>query len=263
MTMSQNDTQQDTEQDITELLIDFHQGTERQGPGSIADTELALSLCRFDAGKTLQILDLGCGTGSSTFILARHLTAHITAVDMATSFLKAINEHALKLGLSDQVHTMEASIDNLPIEKHSIDLIWAEGSIYNIGCAKGLQYWATLIKPGGHVAFSEITWLSEKRDPQIEGYWMTEYPEITTVAGNLEKIAQAGLDTIGHFILPPSSWIDSYYKPLMGNSESFLARHNHSALSKQIVEATQLEYDLYLSHQSAYSYGFYIARKPQ
>lgn len=260
--MHQDSNQEDTEQDFIELLIDFHQGTERQGPGSIADTELALSLCRFDAGKTLQILDLGCGTGSSTFVLASHLTASITAVDMAPSFLKALNEHAQKLSLDDQIRTIEASIDNLPIEKHSIDLIWAEGSIYNIGCEKGLQYWATLIKPGGHIAFSEITWLSEKRDPQIEDYWMAEYPEITTVSGNLNKIAQAGLDTLGHFILPPSSWIDAYYKPLMANADAFLERHRHSDMAKQIVNSTQQEFDLYLGYQNAYSYGFYIARKP-
>jgi len=57
------------------LLIDLHKEGMRQGPGGDAQTELALELARIDRKAPLKLADIGCGTGASTLLLAKHLNA--------------------------------------------------------------------------------------------------------------------------------------------------------------------------------------------
>ncbi len=63
------------------LLIDLHKQGYRQGPGGDTETQLAISLAMLDRYNPLKIADIGCGTGASTLVLAKHLNAKITAVD--------------------------------------------------------------------------------------------------------------------------------------------------------------------------------------
>ena len=54
------------------LLVDLHKGGARQGPGSDAQTKLALDLSGLQEKQgPLKIADIGCGTGASTLVLAR------------------------------------------------------------------------------------------------------------------------------------------------------------------------------------------------
>ncbi len=57
---------------------------ERQGPGGDAETKLAMKLAGLDRTRPLKIVDIGCGTGASTILLAKELDAEITAVDSRT-----------------------------------------------------------------------------------------------------------------------------------------------------------------------------------
>jgi len=49
------------------LLADLHRSGPRQGPSGDAETELAPSLTRLRQDTPLNLADLGCGTGASTF----------------------------------------------------------------------------------------------------------------------------------------------------------------------------------------------------
>ena len=57
-----------------QLLIDLHKRAKRQGPGGDAETRKAIDLAMIDPSTPLKIADIGCGTGSSTMLLARLLT---------------------------------------------------------------------------------------------------------------------------------------------------------------------------------------------
>ncbi|NJO47249.1 MAG: class I SAM-dependent methyltransferase [Oscillatoriales cyanobacterium RM2_1_1] len=65
------------------LMVELHRDGMRQGPGSDEETLRALELTRLDTSATLQIADVGCGTGASTLVLASKLrNSRITAVDL-------------------------------------------------------------------------------------------------------------------------------------------------------------------------------------
>lgn len=244
-----------------ELMVDFHSGSERQGPGSEEDTLRALSFITLPSNQKLQIADIGCGNGGPTLTLAKTLNAQISAVDFLPIFLSELNTKAARKGVSEKIKTIEASMDSLPFEKEQFDIIWSEGAIYNMGFEKGVQYWKNFLKPNGYLAVSEITWISQERPKEIEDFWNEAYPEIDAASNKISIIEHSGFTPAGYFYLSPESWIKNYYEPQIQRFNSFLKRHNHSDAAKAVVQEHQNEIDLYHKYKDYYSYGFYIAKK--
>lgn len=247
--------------DSLELLIDFHKNAERQGPGSDTDTLLAVSISRLDKEQPLRIADIGCGTGAQTLALARHTNWHVTGVDLFPAFLQSLQEQAQQEGLSAQVSTLEASMDALEKQGEGWDAIWSEGAIYNIGFRKGLQLWRPLLKPHGVIAVSELTWTAPDQPEEIRQHWQEAYPEVGTVCEKLAVLEEEGFQVVGHFCLPPSSWEDTYYKPMEERFAPFLEQHGHSAEALSLVEGERREIELYRKYQHYISYGYYIAQR--
>lgn len=243
------------------LLVDLHKRQQRQGPGGAAQTQQAMALAGLNGARPLQIADIGSGTGASTLQLARSLDAKITAVDFLPDFIDVLKGDAEKEGLSEKIETLVASMDALPFEDASYDVLWSEGAIYNMGFEKGLQAWRPFLKPGGLLAVSEITWLSATRPAELQDHWQSEYPEIATASAKLALLEKSGYVPLGYFVLPESCWLANYYGPLQDSFAPFLARHKDDKGAAAIVAAERAEITLYEKYKSYYSYGFYIARK--
>ncbi|MDE0159005.1 MAG: methyltransferase domain-containing protein [Candidatus Dadabacteria bacterium] len=244
-----------------ELLIDLHKSNDRQGPGSEEQTKMAITLSGLScASEILQVADIGCGTGASTLVLAENLNANITAVDLFPEFLSVLTANAEKQGLADKIRTLACSMDDLPFEEGSLDAIWAEGAVYNMGFKKSVTYFKRFLKPGGILAASEITWLTQSRPDEIRSYWDNEYPEIATAADKIRVLEEQGFILKGYFPLPVSCWIDNYYDPLRSGFDAFLAKHDTEE-AKEVIDAETNEITLYEKYRNYYSYGFYIARK--
>jgi SAM-dependent methyltransferase len=245
-----------------DLLIDLHVDGERQGPGSDDVTRLAIRLAGLGGGEPLSIVDIGCGTGASTLVLANDLDAHITAVDLLPPFLARLDESARRRGLTDRITTLVASMDELGFEDRSLDVIWSEGAIYNIGFEQGVRSWRRFLKPGGVIAVSEITWLTHRRPAELEEHWNEQYSDIAPASAKLAVLEAAGYTPIGYFPLPATCWLDHYYRPMQARFVPFLERHGHSPTANEIVEAEQHEISLYERFSDYVSYGFYIAAEP-
>ncbi|MEM6513963.1 MAG: class I SAM-dependent methyltransferase, partial [Pseudomonadota bacterium] len=149
--------------DELELLIDLHKDGERQGPGGERETRRAIELADLHKQGTLEIADIGCGTGASTLVLAEALDAHITAVDLFDTFLSRLALRADERNVVERITCLEASMETLPFDDQSLDVIWSEGAIYNVGFEAGVTAWRRFLKPDGVLAVSELTWLTEHR----------------------------------------------------------------------------------------------------
>ena len=55
----------------------------------------------------------------------------------------------------------------------SFDLIWAEGSLYNLGIERALKDLRSLLACGGILAFTELSWLSNDRPAEVAGCLIT------------------------------------------------------------------------------------------
>lgn len=244
-----------------QLLIDLHGDTPRQGPGSPDETRKAMALAGIDESRSIQIADIGCGSGAQTLTLAENSNARITAVDLFPEFLERLQRDARAAGLQERVTTLEASMDNLPFADEELDVAWSEGAIYNIGFEEGIKQWRRFLKPGGYLVASEVSWITGARPAEIEEYWAGQYPQIDTISGNIRKLEQQGYSPTAHFILPEYCWTEHYYGPLQERFPSFLSRHGHSDAAKAVVESEKREIGMYEKYKGYYSYGFYIGQK--
>lgn len=247
--------------DDVSLLIDLHREGHRQGPGGDSETQQALGLAGVDRSTPLKVADIGCGTGASALLLARLSNARITAVDVLPEFLQVLRKRAQSMGVAERISTLACSMESLPFADGELDMIWAEGSIYNIGFGRGLTAWRRFLKPGGVLVASEITWTTASRPAEIQRHWDGEYPEIDVASAKIGILEQHGYSPIGYFVLPERCWLDEYYWPLQARFASFQSRHGHSEEARAIVGAEQREIQLYETYKDFYSYGFYIARK--
>jgi ubiquinone/menaquinone biosynthesis C-methylase UbiE len=243
------------------LLVDFHLEGERQGPGSKTDTLRAFDLLGLDQNNEIKVADIGCGTGASTLVLAEMIRGKIVAVDIFPQFLEILEQKARVRGLQNKIDLSAQSMENLSFQPEELDLIWSEGAVYSMGFDKALKNWSTFLKPGGHLAVSEVTWKTLHRPKEIEDFWQQEYPEIDTVSGKMQRLEVNGFLPVGYFPLPISSWLDQYYKPMESRFQPFLEKHHHCAEARQVVAEHRREIALFQRFKDYYSYGFYIAKK--
>ena len=247
--------------DDIELLLDLLRDGQRQGPGSAADTRRAVELSGLQGQTDLAVADLGCGTGASTMVLAQELNATISAVDLFPDFLDVLTASAQQKGLADRINLNACSMDALPFADNSFHAIWSEGAIYNVGFANGIKILRRLLKPGGVLAVSELTWLTNNRPQELQAHWTQEYPEVDTASAKMATLEQNGYVPIGYFALSKSSWLEHYYHPLQDRFAAFLSRHGHSDAAQAIVAAERREIELYERYADFVSYGYYIAQK--
>ena len=203
-----NETKSIHEFDLN-LICEYYSNVERQGPGSPEVTIKALSFIDNLTDES-HIVDIGCGTGGQTMVLAQHTSGKITGVDMFPTFINLFNSNAGKLNLQERVKGVVGSMDNLTFQDEELDLIWSEGAIYNIGFERGLKEWRRFLKTGGYVAVTEASWFTDERPAEIEEFWMDAYPGIDTIPNQTQQLQKAGYIPVATFILPENCWIEHF-----------------------------------------------------
>jgi SAM-dependent methyltransferase len=242
---------------VSEALFRLFEGLPRQGPGSDACTRDALA--RLGAlPATPRVLDLGCGSGRSTLVLAETLRTRVVAVDIHPPFPDQLRATARERGLEHLIETRCADMAAPCVPAGSVDLLWCEGAIYFLGFEEGLRLWRPLLAPGGCLAVSECSWLSADPPAEAAAFFREGYPGMAGVSENIERARAAGFEVQGHFALPPEAWWDEYYLPLEARMD-LLAADPDPALAAVIAE-TRREIELFRRHGDAYGYVFYLMR---
>ncbi len=240
----------------------LHRNLPREGPGNDASTARAFDLIQ-ELPPQPRILDIGCGPGKQTLILAQRSGGQVTAVDMYAPFLAQLARRSREAGLEGLIHPQRGDMFTLDFADGSFDLLWSEGAIYILGFERGLREWKRLLKPGGSLAVTELSWLVE--DPPAEAYafWQRDYPAMKSVPENLAIIAQCGYTLTGHFTLPQSAWWDEYYAPLERRARRMRARYEKDAEAQAVLAVHAQEVEMYRKYADAYGYEFYVMRKPE
>ena len=243
-----------------QAFFKLHRDIPREGPGSDAATRDALR--RLPAlPPAPRVLDLGCGPGRQTLVLACELDTPIVAVDTHAPYLVQLGQAAQVAGLADRVVPRQASFETLADEPGSIDLIWAEGSIFILGFQRGLTLWRPLLRSGGYLVVSEAAWLTEDPPAEAKAFWDECYPAITTVAGNVGIAAAAGCEAFGQFVLPQSGWWDEYYTPLPQRAERLREQAASDPALAQVLAEHDREVDVCRRFGDSFGYVFYLMRK--
>lgn len=243
-----------------DLICEYYSSLERQGPGSPEITIKALGFIDNLTDDSL-IVDIGCGTGGQTMTLAQNASGQITGIDLFPRFIELFDENARKLNLQDRVKGTVASMDNLSFRHGELDLIWSEGAIYNIGFERGLHEWRTFLKTGGYIAVTEVSWFTDNRPSEIEGFWLDAYPEIDTIANKVTQMQKAGYIPVASFVLPDNCWTEHFYKPQDAMQEAYLKKNAGNKTAEDLVANQRHEKFLYHKYKDFYGYVFYIGKK--
>lgn len=242
------------------LICEYFSSIKRQGPGSKASTHEAITAIP-SINPNFKIADIGCGTGSSAIQLAKETNASVLAVDLFPDFLNKVKLNAEFAGVSDNVSVMQADMTQLPFEDESLDLIWSEGAIYNIGFEKGLNEWKRFIRNNGYIAVTEATWLTDSRPCEIEDFWMDAYPVMDTLGNNVAKMNNAGYRVIKTAVLPNECWTKEFYEPQVKAQDIFLKHHPDNCTAKELVKNQHHEAELFSKYNKFYGYVWYIGEK--
>ena len=244
---------------LTEVFFDVQRGLPRQGIGSNEQTLRALALCS-GLPRSVSVLDIGCGPGMQTVALARALSGDVTAVDLYEEFLDQLRESAEAAGLSDRITAVGADMADLPFGRESFDLIWCEGAAYFMGFEEALVGWQSLLRQGGYMAISEIVWTRPDPPPLVFDFYTSQYPGMTDVEGNLERIRNAGCELMGHFTLPEATWWDEYFTPLEAKLPALREKYAGDKEALGVVDAVRQECDIRRRFADTYGYEFFVVR---
>ena len=247
------------EDKIIQLLVRLYQGLSRLGPGNAHSTLQALSMCE-QLADAPDILDIGCGTGAQTLVLASATSGRIIAVDLLPEFLAQLKASIADAGLQQRVSICEGDMKNLPFPDCCFDLVWSEGAAYIMGFDNALRDWKRLLKSGGFLVVSEASWFKPDPPAKLKAFWDENYPAIRSVENNLAAARAAGWETIANFHLSNEAWSEDYYGPLIKRLQEFRKANAHDKDALQIADMTDNEIRLFENYSDYYGYEFYILR---
>jgi SAM-dependent methyltransferase len=213
-----------------------------------------------DLGAKPRVLDLGCGPGAATTLLAGRTGGRVAAVDLHAPFLNEVRDKAAREGVSSRVLPVHASMETLPFGAGTFDLVWSEGALYNVGFGRGLEVSREVLKPGGALAATEAVWLTPDPPAEVRAWWEAEYPGITGIGANIRAIEEGGFGLLGHFTLPARAWW-AYYQPIETRLATLRERHHEDPIALEVIDDAQVEIDMYRRFSHAYGYEFFVCRR--
>ncbi len=245
---------------MEKYFYEAFEGMLRLGPGSEEMTLQAIASMPRD--RAIKILDVGCGVGTHTFIVAKALpNAQIVAIDNNPDFIEELNANAVRFALSERVQGLCMSMFEMSFEEGSFDYIFAEGAIYIAGFKEGLRDWNRLLKPQGAIICSEISWIVDDPSPEPKAYWDEAYPQIDTVSHKVAQAEELGYTCQSTVTLPAECWTDNYYVPLQANLYIMKSKYVDNELAQQVIEMIEQEICMYSRYGNEYSYVFYTLQR--
>lgn len=234
-------------------FMEVFETLESWGPNSSEDTTRAFKLLNRSPKR---ILEVGCGKGNSTIVIAKLSNAEIVATDNETIALDKLEEKLKLHSLDNRVTTKCISMTELNVDTEKFDVIWAEASAYIMGIENALSKWKPLLKEDGVLIFSDLVWLTDKPSKESINHWKSDYPDIQTVETRKSQISKAGYELEHTFTVSEKAWKD-YYEPLQERLHEVAPIMKNS----QAVSDIQNEVNLYKSHLGEFGYQFFIAKK--
>jgi SAM-dependent methyltransferase len=100
------------------------------------------------------VIDLGCGEGLNTVLLAA-LGAHVISVDISDKSLELTEKRAVANGLGARVTFVHSDAASIPIEDGAADRVLCAAILHHVNPVSTAQQIRRVLKPGGTVVFEE------------------------------------------------------------------------------------------------------------
>jgi SAM-dependent methyltransferase len=245
-----------------EIFLEVYESLPRQGPGNRACAEQALGLCP-DLPRSPAVLDLGCGVGGQTLHLVELLPgAIITAIDSHPSSIERLQAIVAERGLPDRVRPVVGDMAQPGLPPEHFDLIWSEGALYNIGIEPALGVCRSLLRPRGHLVFTDAVWRKENPPPEVKSSFDLDYPTMGRDPDVLAAIGKTGFSLVDHFTVSDDAWWDDFYTPMEQRITELRGTYTGDGESVGVLDQLAQEPDRHRRHSDYYAYEFFVARRP-
>lgn len=108
---------------------------------------------------------------------------------------------------------------------------------------------AFVLKKGGYIAVSEVSWFTDERPAEINDFWMDAYPEINTIPNKLAQMQKAGYIPVACFCIPENCWIEHFYMPQVEAQENFLRKYAGNQAAEELIANQRHEQQLYYKYK--------------
>jgi len=117
-----------------------------------------LELARLaELSEGMRVADVGCGIGGPARALAHYFGCEVVGVDLTEAFCTAASLLTERTGLAHKVTIRHGSALDLPLEDHSVDVVWMQHVGMNIQDKAGLfNELRRVLGPYGKLALYEV-----------------------------------------------------------------------------------------------------------
>jgi SAM-dependent methyltransferase len=126
--------------------------------GSLDATRQLVEMTHIQPGQL--VLDLGCGVGATPVMLAREIAPCMIGADLIENMLHDARHRAAKHQVEELTSFLAADARSLPFPDQCFDVVLLESvNVFFDDKLAVLQEYSRVIKPGGYLGITEMTWL--------------------------------------------------------------------------------------------------------
>ena len=145
----------DAGRDPERLTLDEVAGIDQLHLGGRAASRSLLAL-----GELLpdqRVLDVGCGTGGASRLVAQEAGCEVVGVDITMAFIEAAEWLSAATGLAGRTRFLCADAARTPLPGGAFDVIWCQHALMNMPDVAGvLAEWRRLLVTDGRVLLHEV-----------------------------------------------------------------------------------------------------------
>jgi SAM-dependent methyltransferase len=202
---------------------------------------------RLRPGMTL--LDLASGSGEMLCTWARDHGIAGTGVDISTHFVKAAEDRAAELGVSDRVRFVHSDASGY-VASEPVDVAACIGATWiGPGVAATMDLLERSLRPGGLLLIGEPYWRKDPPDQAtIEACHVSSKEDYHDLAGLVTLFGERGWDLVEMVLADEDSW-DRYVAAQWFSVRRFLDDNPQDELAAQLraeLDTRPLSYVRYL-----------------
>jgi len=135
--------------------------------GSLDATMELIEATGIKAGQ--RVMDIGCGVGATPVNLAKQLGTQVIGSDLIESMLYRSKERAAAYQVLHLTPFLAADARYLPFPENCFDVVLLESvNVFFEDKAAALREYARVLKSGGYLGFTEMTWLKPPTQAYVD-----------------------------------------------------------------------------------------------